>query len=581
MLNIFDEYAIAWLNMGTLILIPFFITLVQLRSSIQSAVASAHLHSQRICDQINHAALQAAQIPNKMLQEMIKSSHSIVDNIARFLIFTVNVLEEIIIWMIGAYKSMYRCLLGLVINGAVSAVTKIAGPIQQAAEKILLGLEHGASVLQHLIVDGNNEQVNNNGVQLGNWTNTMQGAQAKVQNWTMPNNPNDPLSQLIRQPFEKIKQHIHDNVSSWKPNNVSIASLQEKDSTFCDSTLMHEGLNSVQNKLLKITSILIGILVALVIIVTIFNVLLIRFRHKYLGNRKRDLAFELAMAHKVDKSEGELLRNERKEIEGKLQSITYANKSPILSYITTHQKLGQFREKRPILNWWFHYLTHPLVLYCFLVGLFGIILTLLASVTMHQVMDNDEFLKGDLLDHWMSEQTNNAATSSLSFIDTQANELNQWITESEAGLNEKTFGAIRSAALSANQTIGTVTDHISQFVTDVFGSTVFEDSINGVLDCLFMTKIEQLEKGLTWISQNTYVNLTRVNSLEVKASMEKSIHDSSDGNASDMVSLVQKNIDAKLHEELVFYSIILSLWGFCICIALVLQFQKYTRVMQK
>ena len=72
------------------------------------------------------------------------------------------------------------------------------------------------------------------------------------------------------------------------------------------------------------------------------------------------------------------------------------------------------------------------------------------------------------------------------------------------------------------------------------------------------------------------MNLTRVSVLDAKSSIEKSIQNSL--STSDFLSVVQKNVNSKLYEELIFYSIILSLWGLCILIALVLQFQRYMRV---
>ena len=72
------------------------------------------------------------------------------------------------------------------------------------------------------------------------------------------------------------------------------------------------------------------------------------------------------------------------------------------------------------------------------------------------------------------------------------------------------------------------------------------------------------------------MNLTRVSVLDAKSSIEKNIQNSL--STSDFLSVVQKNVDSNLYEELIFYSIILSLWGLCVLIALVLQFQKYMRV---
>ncbi|KAI9499359.1 hypothetical protein BDB00DRAFT_924605 [Zychaea mexicana] len=569
MLNVFDEYAIAWLNIGTLIFIPFFITLAQLRTVIQSSIASAQLNAQHFCREIDHAASQVANIPHIMLEDSIKASRAVIDSIARQLIFMVQALEEIILWIIGAYKSMYRCLLGLAVNGAISAVTKIAGPVQQAAESILTGLDKGTSIIGHLISGDNDEDVADNSVQLGNWTSTMQDVQNKVQNWTT-NGADDPFDLMIRQPFEKIKQQIHDNVVTWKPDNVPTAftaqqqQLQSKE--FCDLTAIQDGLNSVQQKLLTVTNIIIVLIVVAALTCIVVNVLWVRFRHTYTSRRIRDLAFTLVtLQHKSDE-----LRSERKSIEQKLESLGHANRKPVIASIITNEKL----QRRPVLAWWFDYLTHPVVFYCFLTGILGLMMTFVASATMHQILENNGQFN-TLVQHWATDQSGSAAIQALSHIESQANTLNQWIASSEASINEHTFGAIRSIALSANDTIGLVTDHISDFVKLTLGGTVLEEPAKDVLDCLFMTKIEQLENGLTWIAQNTYVNLTRVSALDAKNSVERSFYAIS--SVSDLLSVVQKQVDSKLQQDIMLYSIVLSLWGFCLCIAMVLQFQKYIK----
>ncbi|KAI8148215.1 hypothetical protein BJV82DRAFT_591295 [Fennellomyces sp. T-0311] len=499
MLNIFDEYALAWLNMGTFMIIPLLVTTIQLHTTIQDVTLVAQQEAQRLCEAASKA----------MLQESVEASNAVVQVVGKLLVFMIEALEAIILWVINAYKATYRCLLGLAVHGALSAVTKVTGPIQQATEGIVSGVENGKQAIERLF-GGTASPANH--VQLGNWTSALQDVQTKVTQWTTGD---DPLDQMIRAPFDKVKQHVHDNVLSWKPSNIP--------SFGCDLTAISDSLDGAKSQLLVITRGLMGAFIAVAILAVGMNFLLIRYRRKQLDKQIRNLAFDLATGAS---KEGDM-RGERKNIEKKLAQLIQVNRKPFLS------------KTQNVKGWWLDYLTHPLLLYCLVVGILGIALSYGAKAAIRHLLDG-----------------NNAGLGVY-----PVDGLNAWIAQSEADVNERTFGAIRQAALSANDTVSMVTEHISQFLKTTLGGTVFEEPATDVLNCLFMTKIRQLENGLTWIAQSTHVNLTRAGALDMR----------------EWNPGLEKQIEAKLDQDLAFYWALLGVWGLCLCIGLVLQFQKHLK----
>lgn len=476
-------YTLAWLNMATLALVPVLVTLCKVRASINSTITAAQAIASRGCDDMNAAAARIVSIPAVLQERAYTEMQTTADNLLRGLITVIDTLKGIVLWIIGLYKSTFRCLLGLAVNGVMSVVTKIAGPVQETAENILQG---GANVLQQLV--GNNQP--NQQVSLGDWAGGMKDVQQKVQQWT--NSDNDPLNTLIGAPFEKIKEDIHASLGQWKPPNynetkVIASSNQGLHATWCTAEPLMNALNDTKTKLHTVIYICIVLVVLFLVIIICINMLYMRRRSQFLTQWRRQLAYDLS--HNV-KEQNTALRKEQHVVEQELVLFGDAHEHSASTLVDPHSRMAR----------WIRTLTiHRYAVYCLLVGVVGLVATFTLHVIIDKVMAGLAPGFDAAANAWTSDIAGSATSSALHQLDVQLEQINTWITQAEKDMNEQAFGVVRSIATAANSTLGVVTQHVTDFVQTTLGGTILEQPAKDVLDCVMMFKIEKIEQGVDYI----------------------------------------------------------------------------------
>ncbi|KAI7879000.1 hypothetical protein K492DRAFT_238188 [Lichtheimia hyalospora FSU 10163] len=429
---------------------------------------------------MNAAAARVVSIPAVLRERAYDEMQTTADNLLRGLMTAMDTLEGIVLWIIGLYKSTFRCLLGLAVNGVMSVVTRIAGPVQETAENILQG---GANVLQQLV--GNNQPNQQQHVSLGDWAGGMQDVQQKVQQWT--HGDNDPINVLVSAPFEKIKKDLGASLGQWKPPHYN-------------DTIVASSSN--------------------------------------------------------EKEQDNTLRKEQHAIHQELALFGDAHQHPASTLVDPHSRLAK----------WIRTLTiHQHVVYCFLVGVVGLV----ATYTLHVIMN--EVLLGlapgfdAAANAWTSDVAGSATSSALQQLDTQLEEINTWISQAEKDMNQQAFGVARSIATAANSTLGVVTQHVTDFVQTTLGGTILEQPAKDVLDCVMMLKFNKIEQGLSFIVQHAHVNLTRYQAADVRTTIQSSLQDMQNVPIHDMWQSLNDAITSTIHGDLTLYWVMLGMW----CLAVI------------
>ena len=362
-------YALAWLNMATLALVPVLVTMCKVKASIDSTITAAQAIANRGCDDMNAAAARVVSIPAVLRERAYDEMQTTADNLLRGLMTAMDTLEGIVLWFIGLYKSTFRCLLGLAVNGVMSVVTKIAGPVQETAENILQG---GSNVLQQLV--GNNQPNQQQHVSLGDWAGGMQDVQQKVQQWT--HGDNDPINTLASAPFEKIKKDLGESLGQWKPPHyndtiVTPSSNEKVHGAWCTAESLINALDDTKTKLHTVIYVCIVLVVFFLVVIICINMLYMRRRSQFLTQWRQQLAYDLT--HDV-KEQDNTLRKEQHAIDQELVLFGDAHQHPASTLVDPHSRLAK----------WIRTLTiHRNVVYCFLVGFVGLV----ATYTLHVIID--------------------------------------------------------------------------------------------------------------------------------------------------------------------------------------------------
>ncbi|RIA97772.1 hypothetical protein C1645_813646 [Glomus cerebriforme] len=71
---------------------------------------------------------------------------------------------------------------------------------------------------------------------------------------------------------------------------------------------------------------------------------------------------------------------------------------------------------------------------------------------------------------------------------------------------------INVTTTTLNNTLNAAVDEIVGFVGTLFGEVPFiRNAVNDLLNCLILVKIKRIQNGLTFIKDNSYIGLLRVN----------------------------------------------------------------------
>ncbi|KAI8886397.1 hypothetical protein K501DRAFT_292798 [Backusella circina FSU 941] len=506
-----EKYSLAWLQIATITLLTIIGSLVNLLDRFQKQMTQSRARVETVCDAIRTTSEQIYQGPQLLVNASLKSIYTAKENILRAIHSGIMMLQKVIVWLIQTYKSTYRCLLLFVINSVMSILKFVLGPLQKAAESIASLVTGGPSG------------------QLGDWTQILSGIQAKIDQWFKLDD--QFVEGIVGKPFEALSGQLNATLGEWKPSLFQQERLSSMPTFECNPQAITHALDTIETSTRGIIMTVIEVLVALIVVFTLVNILYIRFRHRF---SKESLG---------GKEEGK----------SSLEEYIWANYES--SWIPWEKRHGFFYRL-------VRYMSHPMVVYCLLTGVYGLAITMATQWLMEQKTMG---LYSDF-DHQVDLWTIATTTQwKLHALD-QFQAANQWIGETEADLNHIAFGVVKSTVFTLNDTLSAVVNQIQSSIDHVLGGTIFETPAKDVIQCLLLTKIENIESGLTWIYDHAYVNLTRIdlpflqtNIFEprIKTNIQK--------------HLEFQNSPISLDHLQTFYYLLLSLWTLCLLIGICFQ----------
>ncbi|GAA5815223.1 hypothetical protein MFLAVUS_008729 [Mucor flavus] len=438
-----EKCSLAWLQMSTIVIFTLFGSLLYILSHLTEYMQASRSRLGTVCDSINTTSEQIFNAPSILLNTTMKSMLTSKENIHRNLLAVVSILESCIIWLVRMYKSTYRCLLGLALHTVLSLVTQIAEPLQKAAQGIT-----------SLITGGNFVS--------GDWTQSLTNTQTKIDDWFK--NDHDIIQEIINKPFQLLQTQINDTLSEWQPPTYQLTSLQPQEQT-CNTVSLLKSLNHAEKELSNYIIVFIVILLGSLLVCILLNIWMIRFRHKQVAQMRAHI-LRLFRTSPIGKEEG-----------------------PVLLGNDTSTTTDLFPCRL------FYFISRPIAVYCFFVGTIGLITTF----SLVHILET----KSQALYQQFTVETQQwALDASSQWTDYAVNEyqnINYWIAETELNLNQHAFGVIKNTAITINDTLGNVVDQVQNLIHTVLGGTLLEEPAKDLTHCLLLTKIENIEKGLTWV----------------------------------------------------------------------------------
>lgn len=156
----------------------------------------------------------------------------------------------------------------------------------------------------------------------------------------------------------------------------------------------------------------------------------------------------------------------------------------------------------PRLQWLVSYTNTASLLRCVLIGLGGLLLFGLQSVVLNIIdRGSSRFLA-------LSSDTEATQAHLLTMLGTWTNETSAYIETVQNSVNQNILAPIQQLSDELLSAILDVESTANDTINTIFGNTPFASPLRTIIYCTIGRKLDTIEAGLTWLVDNTELNVT-------------------------------------------------------------------------
>lgn len=577
-----------WVNKWTvlllLVLARMLIAIISLRSDINSAKREAL----SACSSVENVGSTLASMPHYLAGGVNELTASGVEKAVKgfndVMMLSVTGAEEIVVFAINTLTSTYLCLITLAVGGslhaAIDLTEDITGWLNKTTESIGQDLATGVSDFN----SGLNSAINFLDKALPNQLEVkpinLSSSITELQNLEIPTSFYADLQTLnnsipcfaevqnltntaIRFPFEEIKKLMNESLGVFEFNR-SVLHVPAKESlTFCSDNSeidkFFEDLFDVARIGQQIAIIVLCILAVLACI---------------------PMAYREYRSWKVQRQRSRLISTSNYDN----MDVVYIVSRPYTS--TAGMRLADnvsSNHRQTLIRWVVAYVTTVPALFVLCLGLAGLFSCLCQYILLHAVEREVPHILNEVVgfEDKVLYALGNASVE-------WANVTNGAILDVNNKINSDLFGWVNTSTHALNNTLNTFVDETTKVLNETFGGTVLYQPITGVFNCLIELKIAGIQKALTWISDNAYVDFPLLPNNTFTSGVTAADIDSSTGNstgtgssnlfahaqatAGDSITSAVTSLEKKLADgiktEVYISSVVVGVWVILLLIAL-------------
>lgn len=226
---------------------------------------------------------------------------------------------------------------------------------------------------------------------------------------------------------------------------------------------------------------------------------------------------------------------------------------------------------RDALAWWGVYVFHPLPLACLFIGIFGLITVQIQLLALRPLVGHysNEIHQaiGDLSSKIATSLNETMIAESASY----AQAMNAKIIAVETGINQDMFGWVNNTIVPLNTTLATFYSEVQSVVSTLFGKTPLDAPAQEFVRCILGSKIETLERALTFLQEQLVVDLPRMDNNSLVLSPERvsevtkpisaaAVGSGDNGDDGGLLGKILTRYISSLEKERITFFIFLILW---------------------
>ncbi|KAJ2956978.1 hypothetical protein NQZ79_g7248 [Umbelopsis isabellina] len=493
-IGLYAEYSLAWCNTPVILLLSLLFTLHVFGTTVQNAAADALKDINSLCGNLDSAVFSLAHTPHALVQMLDnETDHSVkfvLNDTRQAILNAIDGVDGLLVFFIETYKSTYVCLLSLAVNGAMDAITSVSSYFDSAVQTVLNGAASGVDGIAHAIegsLYGNDTSQSSSSVAwpniTSNWTTALSGLNTKIQNFTLQSS----VDTLVSGPFQDLKIAINQSLYTSMLSTNFTSAVHDSESLQwvpCNATVLQQTIGDVETRLLSVTSIVSYTLIAMMIIVILFN----------LAYRRSLNQWRVTIAQSYSETSNRLDH-------AHAMIALRASHKPFVWHIMSLLGVNPLHPRRASSSsWLIDYISHPIALLALAYGLCGLIFTSLVLRVIEAVREDiaEQFIAD--ADALLAKATYNLTTSLMATADQVVNNTNAAISDLEIIVNHNALGWVNTTTDILNNTLTQITSDIDLAVSTIFGGSILETAAQGLLNCLILNKIQAIENGLSWLA---------------------------------------------------------------------------------
>ncbi|WVF65374.1 hypothetical protein IAT40_000101 [Kwoniella sp. CBS 6097] len=579
-------------------LLPIILTiahLIQNRSSTASLSASAKQSVLSACSGLAKGAASIQTMPRYLAmqtnEEMIRATQASIRAIGSMLMDAVKIIEVVVNFIVETYRSLLLCTIELAVRGTleiiIHAVEVITDGITTSLNAIRTNIQSDISSANRFIqsaVDGINSLFGSD-IDVPEFSIPSLDFLANVTvptdfedsliklNATLPtlSELKDKMEQIISIPFEALIKEINetriemaDSFNSTMlpvPPLSSLAAdkandLQTELCTGLDTSLIDDTANALH----KLSNVAIGLMFLLLF--CIWAALAIWEWRKW-----------RAMQATVDAVEDEWRRENTVDAWRMVAIVEHPMLEKYASGIIT--RVAPSQRTRTNLRWFLSYLVHPTCLALLFISLLGFLSIQFQLVALDALKNHARENANATVAASTNSLTAKLNAAALQSSKEYAAQYNEAIGRYQQRIDDELFGSwLNTTATTLNTTLVEFYDDVENVLKTTFGGTILFNPINTFMYCILGSKIDNLEKGLTWIRDHAHIDFptlpddilmlsdSSMNEIATPiAAAAVGSGSGADGEEDDgVVGSLIAHFESALKVERTFYGILLGVW---------------------
>ncbi|KJE04229.1 plasma membrane fusion protein PRM1 [Cryptococcus gattii NT-10] len=560
-------------------LLPMILTishLIQNRSSTASLATSLKSSVLSACSGLAKGASSIKTLPRYLAmqtnQEAIRATQASILAIGTMLMDAIAIIEAVVNFIVDTYRSMLLCTIELAVRGTLEI---LISAVQTISHSITDTLNSVRSNIQDDVNDANN--IIQAAVSAINKVTTLVSLNISVPEFSIP-----ALSFLENALISEINSTRLEMAASFNSSILPVPSLSSLSAYGADdlskelcSDLDTSLIDDAAKALHRLSSIAIGLMFLLLFLV--WATLAIWEWRKW-----------KLMKDTIDSIEQEWHRDGKSDAWRMVAIVEH----PMLERYsgTFLGKIAKTPRMRTNIRWFLSYLAHPTCLALLFISLLGFLsiqfqLIALSALKAH-AQSNANATVTTSTNSLVTKLNAMALNSSQEYADSY----NKAIAEYQDRINNELFGSwVNTTSVTLNSTLVEFYDEVekgeahswifpeedntneSSALNASFGSTILYNPINTFIYCILGSKITNLEKGLTWISEHAFIDLptfpsdilllSNASMNEIATPIAAAAVGSGDDNDDDgIVGTLISHFESALNVERTFYGILLGVW---------------------